>query len=48
MQNPYDHSKDAIAEAKTNVPDMTVKRSRTTGPNLKDSVVKKLYFSNVF
>jgi subtilisin family serine protease len=39
---------EAIAEAKTNVPDMTVKRSRSTGPNLKDPVVKKLYFSNVF
>ena len=39
---------EAITEAKKNVPDMTVKRSRTTGPNLKDPVVKKLYYSNVF
>ena len=39
---------DAIKEAKTKVPDMAVKRSRTTGPNLKDPVVRKMYYSNVF
>jgi subtilisin family serine protease len=38
----------AIEEAKQNVPDMAVKRARTSGPNLKDPVVRKMYYSNVF
>lgn len=38
----------AIEEAKENVPDMAVKRARTSGPNLKDPVVRKMYYSNVF
>ena len=38
----------AIAEAKKNVADMAVKRAKHSGPNLKDPVVKKIYYSNVF
>ena len=38
----------AITEAKKNVPDMAVKRAKKSGPNLKDPVVKKIYFSNVY
>ncbi len=39
---------DAIKEANQKVPDMRVVRSRKTGPNLKDPVVRKIYFSNVY
>ncbi len=38
----------AITEAKKNVPDMAIKRAKKSGPNLKDPVVKKIYFSNVY
>ena len=38
----------AISEARKNVADMAVKRARHSGPNLKDPVVKKIYYSNVF
>ena len=39
---------DAIKEAKAKVADMAVKRAKTSGPNLKDPVVRKMYYSNVF
>ena len=39
---------DAIKVANKDVPDMAVKRAKHSGPNLKDPVVKKIYFSNVF
>ena len=38
----------AIKEAKEKVADMAVKRARFSGPNLKDPVVRKMYYSNVF
>ena len=39
---------EAIKEAKTNVPDMAIRRGRKIGCDLKDPVVKKIYFSNVY
>ena len=39
---------EAIKEAKTNVPDMAIRRGRKVGCDLKDPVVKKIYFSNVY
>ena len=38
----------AITEAKKKVPDMAVKRAPKSGPDFKDPVVKKIYFSNVY
>ena len=39
---------EAITSAKKNVADMSVKRTKKTGPNLKDPTIRKMYFSNVF
>ena len=39
---------EAIKEAKAKVADMAVKRGKASRPNLKDPVVKKMYYSNVF
>ncbi len=38
----------AIAEARTTVPDTAIRRSRFAGPDLKDKQVRDLYFSGVF
>ena len=39
---------EAIKEAKEKVGDMAIKRGRKVGCDLKDPVVKKIYFSNVY
>ena len=39
---------DAIKAAKAEVADMAVKRAKTSGPNLKDPQIRKMYFSNVY